>query len=696
MNEGSWAEGSVARELLGGISRMELHRRGEPGAPDYIVSKPREDGKPGRLWSVASMPPDAQKRYEELQQTAFVDPGPDAGDPFPDTSHQRSLFTRTPEESATDAAIHAARRKLSPSEDACAWPRFMAIAASDNHQYAVLGKTQKQHDEAGARQLCMSLSRFRHMRSDYLRTLKEQGQEAAYLSLVNRKPGPDKGSCGILAPWEKDYIKFLWEDSKRLPTRRQVWKQLLRHRLEKARALNGSFNYGEGPHESTVARYINLELHGDLNPKRCGAQAIKTSAGFIPRHFEDECAGNAWCIDEWELDCYCYRDDDHRVVYNWSSKNPIDKRGNPVLHVLSVIDERSTCVLDWIITDDLQDDTLTLVERILRGGHPVPFRLVADRAARFRQLSYGHMTQRSVGELVEALEGPLGRLGTVLRGCPEKNPRANRIERAIHREYARLAQRDLGLAWRPPLKSGLREVTGIDARVEAHYRYHCGAAHNSERAGEASELIPVSYVNECVQKWVDEINNAATSANGCHGLTRLAAFNHFRPPQEEVAKRRPPQAAIDEVFAERFTRRVPDHSMLSVDGDWYDAAELAYHIGEEVRILRYRRDFEQVFVECADNTHIVACRKPRVGIHDDRLAQESERLARRRKALAGAGEPIVPLAAFRPNLGQGIDNPHASLAPPPTPDREIGSPELMMRRTKTASAIADRWESEEA
>jgi hypothetical protein len=582
---------------------------------------------------------------------------------------QQPLFSRTPEEAAFDAAIEAARRSLTPSELACAEPRFKAVLWCDNHQGAVLGRTAKQHHEAFAHQLGISLSRFEHILADYLRTLKEQGPEAAYIGLAVRKPGPEEGSHSRLALWEMDYITNLWEDKKCCLTRAQVYKLFIEHRREKARALGGSYSYGPEPSRSTVARYINTELFGDRNPKRYGAQALKTAAGFIPRHFEDEYAGDAWCLDEWELDCYCYRDDNHRLIYNWGFKNP-------VLHILTIIDERSTCILDWIVTDNLEDDVLTLAERLLRNSHPAPLRLVTDRAGRFRRLSYGHTQQRNIGELVDRLEGPLGRLGVIPRGSPEKNPRGNRIERAIHGAYASLAHRDFGLSYRPPRKSGLRDVTEIDKRVENHLRFHCGMARNSERAGEPSELKSVSEIINIVNKWIEEINNSPTNANGCHGLTRCAAFNSFRPSENEIASRRPAQSVIDEVFAEHFTRMVPEHSMLSIDGDWYDAIELTYHIGEEVQIIRYRRDPEQVFVECGSEPRIVARRKARVGIHaDDRLAAETELLARRRKALAGTADVVAGAdAPAQPPAADAMDNAHASLSSQPIADYDRRAP----------------------
>ena len=55
MNEGMWVTGPIAQRLMGNISRMELYRRTKPGDSGYIITKPREDGKPGLLYAVPSM-----------------------------------------------------------------------------------------------------------------------------------------------------------------------------------------------------------------------------------------------------------------------------------------------------------------------------------------------------------------------------------------------------------------------------------------------------------------------------------------------------------------------------------------------------------------------------------------------------------------------------------------------------------------
>jgi hypothetical protein len=223
------------------------------------------------------------------------------------------------------------------------------------------------------------------------------------------------------------------------------------------------------------------------------------------------------------------------------------------------------------------------------------------------------------------------------RGSEEKNPRANRLER-IHGLYADRARRDFGLAWRPPKRvrgfagADPREATGIDDRITRHYREHC-------RQGQPTELIPLSQVMTSIAAWIEEINNADTEAKGTNGLTRLAAFRHFQPPAEEIARRRPSQYAIDIAFAERAVRTVRDGGIIEFDaGARYDAPELARHIGEEFSVRRFRRDHSQIFVD-TDSGVVIARRRPVVGVWDQELlARESAELARRRKLLGESSD----------------------------------------------------------
>ncbi len=67
-----------------GISRMEAYRRMRPGNPHPLVSKSREDGRPGRLIDPRSMSWPAQERWrQEILRTAAKPPEPNSSGQFP-------------------------------------------------------------------------------------------------------------------------------------------------------------------------------------------------------------------------------------------------------------------------------------------------------------------------------------------------------------------------------------------------------------------------------------------------------------------------------------------------------------------------------------------------------------------------------------------------------------------------------------
>ena len=76
MNEATWVSAPTAQRLLGDISRMELYRRTKLGDSNFIITRPREDGKPGLLYAVPCICMDfeAQKRFQQEQLRAALAP----------------------------------------------------------------------------------------------------------------------------------------------------------------------------------------------------------------------------------------------------------------------------------------------------------------------------------------------------------------------------------------------------------------------------------------------------------------------------------------------------------------------------------------------------------------------------------------------------------------------------------------------
>lgn len=198
--------------------------------------------------------------------------------------------------------------------------------------------------------------------------------------------------------------------------------------------------------------------------------------------------------------------------------------------MLSVIDERTTYITDWMLTwkDSLEEGTLTLAERLLRRFW-TPLRLVADRAGRFRRLSRGRVTVGSDGEPIELLAGPLGELGVKSRLTREANPRGNRIERSAHREYARRAT-GFGPSWRGANVTQ-RKMTDIDEKVKRHLAEHC------KYGTCAPQLLSIQRAEQIIAEWINGLHSSKTKVKECKGLTRLAAFNWLRPGEEEIARR---------------------------------------------------------------------------------------------------------------------------------------------------------------
>ncbi len=469
--------------------------------------------------------------------------------------------------------------------------------------------------------------------------------ENPYDAVTPRARGPKPGTH-----WKYGFdadcclaIRGMWEEGK---SRQCIGDFMFGLLVQKQESVCAGHDYAIPTKEAVrqrVRRYINEELGGESNARRIGKLGLKQRAGSICCRYDDEYSSDGICIDEWEVDAYPYFDRDHNMVFNYGA-------GQPVLHVLSIIDHRTTFIMGFIVTIDVNGSTLDLAEDVLRR-YWRPLRLISDRASRFRQLSHRKVvTARRTSILANLLDGPLGQLGVLPRGSEEKNPRANRIE-MIHRLYAQRARRDFGLAWRPPKDH--RENTGIDERVQWHLGPHC-------KRGEPTELIPVSYVIKCVETWVDEINNSDTKTEGCNGLTRAAAFKYFQPSADEIARRKVPESVIDELFAERFERVVSPNCQLrtaderlhvNYDDRVYTSLALAPYIGQKLEFRRFRRDRSKIFVKIGER-EVECFEQPHVGTNDPvTLAKECERLAHNRKELSRENSP-TPVAAPAPDYLQ--------------------------------------------
>ena len=414
-------------------------------------------------------------------------------------------------------------------------------------------------------------------------------------------------------------------------TRRQCYRELVNYLEAKQRGTHASFIY-QIPSEGAVLRFISMDpphgLGGEKNLRRLGAGALKERAGYIDCHYDDEFAGDTWCIDEWELDGAFYNPQRRREIF-WS------------IYLGSVIDERTTRILDWTLAYHLNTETvLDLLERTVREFGP-PLFLRSDRGGHFRGKVAGRKAVQGRGKLVEELTGAMGRFGVTPVG-PETdhNPRSNRIER-MHGIYGGRAQGDFGPSWRGSQKKEItpgvteRQMSGIDERVNRHIKDHC-------KLGTSGPLIlSTADAERIVGKWVDDINLADTDAKGCAGMSRLAAFQEFQPSADERERRRSiaTPELIDLAFAERDERAVRAGGVVEWRGGLrYSHPDLVDYVGEALPMLRYRRDTSKITVE-VEGRLITAERRIAVGRNDgERLAEEMERLNRTRKLMARTAE----------------------------------------------------------
>jgi hypothetical protein len=444
-------------------------------------------------------------------------------------------------------------------------------------------------------------------------------------NLVPDRPGPKHGEFKSLDADVRGHLLdcFLFKHL----NCRQSHKSVERYLQTKQNSPGCQvYHFYDIPSYSKVKRYWREVLIPLYGPQRDGKEAVKTAAGYIDRLYDDEFAGDTWCLDEWEMDGAFYDEQDHRRIFNYGA-------GRPVVHILTILDERTTCIIDHLVTwqISLEDAVFALAERTIRQRF-LPKRVVSDRAGRFRALVRGHIVLGSDGELVEKLAGPLGELGVIPRGSEEKNPRANRLER-LHRLYADRA-RDFGPSWKPPLEK--HEHREIDDAVDRHLNAHC-------RCGTIGpQLMSIQEADRRIAQWVEDINLADTESKGCSGLTRLAAFRQFQPPAEEIAQRKPNQAALDLAFAERDERAIREGGVIELeDGARYSCPQLIewrLRLGSGVKIpvMRYRRDPLHLVVSPPGAEPFTAERRAIVGTKDEvLLSDEIEKLAHVRKVLGG-------------------------------------------------------------
>jgi hypothetical protein len=507
--------------------------------------------------------------------------------------------------------------KCDPAKTSFVQDGLAMARATTNFNWKVLGfKTKRAYQNVIGAQFHRSARTVQRRAA----VLKDSDDVTGF---IPKRPGPKRGEFKRLDADVRAHLLdcFLLQHLNCLQSHRSLERY-----LQKKQGVLGSSHSYDIPNYGMVKRYWREVLIPMYGPQREGREAVKTAAGYIDRLYDDEFAGDTWCLDEWEIDGVFFDEQDRKRIFNYG-------KGRPIVHILTILDERTTCIIDHLVTWEisLEDGVFALAERTIRQ-HFLPKRVVSDRAGRFRALVRGHIVVGSDGELLKKLAGPLGELGVIPRGSEEKNPRANRLER-LHGLYADRA-RDFGPSWKPPLQK--HEHREIDDAVNRHLSAHC-------RYGTIGpQLMSIQEAERRIATWVEEINLATTEAKGCNGLTRLAAFRQFQPPADEIAQRKPNQAALDLAFAERDERAIREGGVIELeDGARYSCPQLIewrlrLGSGVKVPVMRYRRDPLQLIVSPPGAEPFTAERRAIVGTKDETLlSDEIEKLAHIRRVIGG-------------------------------------------------------------
>jgi transposase InsO family protein len=668
------------------VGRREIYNRCAAGDDHELVFADKSTGQ-GRVFDARSLTPSGSRRLLELQLAASQNPAnstlaapssvaprataiiPAVPSPIPTAAapankpQSRFAFAEIPDEIAALAIPDAVKPFV--------WRRYGIVQSCENGTWRRegfdckgdyvrhLARTWKD-PQTGLGPSTRSIERWI---GDYRRE--------GVMGLVDRKPGP--ATCAAseaMDAWQRAMVEKLYLEGKS-PTQ---CHQLMIRETEAKQKVWGTDHTYLFPSREAVRRHLREQGYL-LNALAAGASVTRAAAGYIDRRFDDEAAGDTWCTDEWNVDGLLYLDWNQGVVLRpW---------------IITLIDERTTFILDWFIAPCERKSGLTsemfisLFESCLRK-YWRPRWLLSDWGGHFQ----GRMGRGYAQIDREKLLGPgadiLANLGVERKEPREKNPRGNRIERNAHGAYAAFAQRDLGGSWTGS-DTRERERTRVDANVAFHQRY-CRGYEDAK----STPLVSFNrFAREIFPRWIEEYNHRLSQANGLNGLSPASAFQKYQPGAEEVSARRPSEEELIVYFSEEIERSILEGGIVELpDGKRYSHPLLTDCKGEVRRVKRARHDHSYVVVlpDVKGEEIIIAPKRIRVGTHDpDALAESSECTARQRKVvdlyaasirfrgeqLAAAAEASAPVAqpSFA-ELTQAIEIPAAEKAQKSRPEIE--------------------------
>jgi hypothetical protein len=570
---------------LEGISDRQVRRRMYVGR---LMSRPRERGR-GREIYAKSMTGLAQARWRQELLAAVEAPlqgpqiqanleskiGSTGGAALQGATAPRQLSL-----GGQPASDERLKKLPNAEQQKVALERWNAVQPMLSHDWkSVYGYDSKQaYVRARARQLSVSAGTIWRWRAQLV------AANGDIFALANDRPGPDRGYGAKLDDPMKTFLRHAWEERKL--KRSQCQSELISY-LRSKQVGAGASRAQEFPSRSCVSAYINAVppygLGGDKNPYRRGPRAVREAAGWIARSYDDLPAGDSWCIGGWEVDAILYDDTKRDVVIQ-----------DPRPYVLTVLDERSTCILALCLVPRVSSDDLIDLLKAAVKQYGLPLWLVSGRGGHFREGAVA-----------------MGQLGVRHRQPREENPRSNRLQR-VHRIYADLARRDLGPSW-CGANTKEREMAGIDARVKLHLERYC------KHGDIDAPIMSLLQAEAKIRAWQEEINMLPTKAQGCYGLTRLAAFRQFRGEIRKVSE----EGILLDFARDMGERTIQTGGIIEVMGVRYVAPELAVNSGETRRCGQPRHDPSILIVHPSDQGggNIIARRRVGVGANDpDALA----------------------------------------------------------------------------
>jgi hypothetical protein len=577
-----------------GISRREVYRRMKPGDPRFLVSKPREDGKPGLLINPRSMSHDAQDRWR--QASLRNAPKPDV-DPA-----QLGLLPQT----EIDRKIAAL--SISRSEQNVVLRRYRIVELCLNHNWKSEGYASK------GEFLAALAERNQTSKRSIERWVLAWKQGENLLDLVDDRPGPAPGTGSHLDVDMRAHLIDCWTIRKL--NLRQCYSSLVTYLKPKQNSPGCRVDHFYPiPSRTTVERFIR-SLSALDDAAREGPDAMKAAVGHIDRTRRNLPSLGRVDVDEWIVDALA------------CDPRHVSRVGR--YYLLTFLDERSIYPLVWsLVEQPNEQEEINLLCRLIRE-FGVPGLINSDRG-RFRGRTFGgRFLNRDRAEMYKERDGILDRLDIARNNPREHNPRGSRLER-FHLNLANWARTLPGWCGSDTKQ---RRMTDADARVAAHKQW--------VRTGQGeSPLLSRDQLLDRINQFMAEFRQRPSDGNDMDGFAPEAVFRQNTPAG---GFRRISDEELAWKTAEHFSVLINKGGIVQLrDGKRYSAPELLLIAGQHREAVRLRHDHEQISVlpSAKGEAVIIAKRRVRVGVDDpDQLASAMELQTRLRKL---AGQFTKPL-----------------------------------------------------